>query len=98
MMLYILNGDIDMEIVIKIQSVSDIITNSSSETYLRTHYGCEDDFKAIIDALAGEGFSDNFEIIDEDDRISIKAKSEEYENIAAILRNVNFLFYASNCG
>lgn len=82
---------------IKIQSVSDIITNSSSEVYLKTHYGCEDDFKAIIDALAGKGFSDNFEINDEDDRISIKAKSEEYETIAAILRNVNFLFYASDC-
>ena len=86
-----------MELIIKIQSVSDIITNSSSETYLRTHYGCEDDFKAIIDALAGEGFSDNFEIIDEDDRISITAQSEEYETIAAILRNVTFLFYASDC-
>lgn len=85
-----------MEIIIKIQSVSDIITNSSSEVYLRTRYGCADDFKAIIDTLAGEDFSDNFEIKDEDDRISIKAKSEEYESIAAILRNVNFLFYASD--
>lgn len=82
--------------IIKIQSISDIITNSSSEVYLRTHYGCEDDFRTIIDTLAGKGFSDNFEIKDEDDRISIKAKSEEYENIAAILRNVNFLFYASD--
>lgn len=96
MMLYILNGDIDMKLIINIQSISDIITNSSSEVYLRTHYGCEDDFKAIIDTLAGEGFSDNFEIKDLDDRILIKAKSEEYENIAAILRNVNFLFYASD--
>ena len=82
---------------IKIQSVSDIITNSSSEVYLRTNYGCEDDFKAIIDILAGEGFSDNFEIKDEDERISIKAKSKEYEDIAAILKNVNYLFYASDC-
>ena len=82
---------------IKIQSVSDIITNSSSEVYLRTHYGCEDDFKAIIDILAGEGFSDNFEIKDEDDRISIKAKSEEYKDIAAILNHINYLFYASDC-
>ena len=91
-----LNGDIDMEIVIKIQSVSDIITNSSSEVYLRTHYGCDYDLEEIIDALAGEGFSDNFEIKDLDDRISIKAKSEEYETIAAILEKVNYLFYASD--
>ena len=82
--------------IIKIQSISDIITNSSSEVYLRTHYGCEDDFRTIIDTLAGEGFSDNFEIKDDDDRISIEAKSEEYKAIAAILRNVNYLFYASD--
>lgn len=82
--------------MIKIQSFSDIITNSSSEVYLRTHYGCEDDLRTIIDTLAGEGFSDNFEIKDEDDRISIKAKSEEYKAIAAILGNVNYLFYASD--
>lgn len=86
-----------MKIIVQIQSVSDIITNSSSEVYLRTHYGCEDDLKTIIDTLAGEGFSDNFEIKDEDDRISIEAKSKEYEIIAAILRNVNYLFYASDC-
>lgn len=84
-------------VIIQIQSVSDIITNSSSEVYLRTNYGCEYDFKEIIDALAGEGFSDNFEIKDEDDRILIEAKSKEYETIAAILRNVNYLFYASDC-
>lgn len=81
--------------IIKIQSISDIITNSSSEVYLRTCYGCEDDFRTIIDALAGEGFSDNFEIKNDDDRISINAKSEEYKNIAAILGNVNYLFYAA---
>lgn len=86
-----------MKIIVQIQSVSDIITNSSSEVYLRTSYGCEDDFRTIIDTLAGEGFSDNFEIKDEDDRISITAKSKEYETIAAILRNVNYLFYASDC-
>lgn len=32
-MLYKLNGDINMKIVIKIQSISDIITNSSSEVF-----------------------------------------------------------------
>ena len=46
----------------KIQSISNVITNSSSEVYLRTWYGCEDYLKEIIDALAGKGFSDNFNI------------------------------------
>lgn len=32
-MLYKLNGDINMKIIIKIQSISDIITNSSSEVF-----------------------------------------------------------------
>ena len=78
-------------VIVQIQSVSDIITNSSSEVYLRTHYGCDYDLEEIIDALAGKGFSDNFEIKDLDDRISIEAKSEEYEAIAAVLRKVNSL-------
>lgn len=82
---------------IPIQSFSGVITNSSSEVYLRTNYGCEEDFKEIIDALAGEGFSDNFIIEDGDDCIKIRAKSEEYDAIATILRNVNLLFYASDC-
>ena len=83
---------------IKIQSISNIITNSSTEVYLRTCYGCEDDFKEIIDALAGEGFSDNFDIVDCDDRIKITAKTDEYANIATVLKKINDLFYASDCG
>lgn len=81
---------------IKIQSVSDIITNSSSEVYLRTSYGCEDDLKEIIDALAGEGFSDNFDIVDCDDHIRITAKTDDYANIATVLKKINDLFYASD--
>ena len=83
---------------IKIQSISNVITNSSSEVYLRTCYGCEDDLKEIIDALAGEGFSDNFDILDCDDRIKIVAKTDEYANIATVLKRINDLFYASDCG
>ena len=83
---------------IKIQSVSDIITNSSSEVYLRTWHGCEDDLKEIIDALAGEGFSDNFDIVDCDDHIRITAKTDEYADIATVLKRINDLFYASDCG
>lgn len=83
---------------IKIQSVSDIITNSSSEVYLRTSCDCEDELKEIIDALAGEGFSDNFDILDCDDHIKIIAKTDEYANIATVLRRINDLFYASDCG
>lgn len=83
---------------IKIQSISNVITNSSSEVYLRTCYGCEDDLKEIIDALAGEGFSDNFDIVDCDDHIKITAKTDDYANIATVLKKINDLFYASDCG
>lgn len=82
---------------IKIQSISNIITNSSSEVYLRTCYGCEDDLKEIIDALAGKGFSDNFDILDCDDHIKITAKTDDYANIATVLKRINDLFYASDC-
>lgn len=82
---------------IKIQSISNIITNSSSEVYLRTCYGCEDDLKEIIDALAGKDFSDNFDILDYDDYIKITAKTDEYANIATVLKKINDLFYASDC-
>ena len=36
---------------ISIQSISDIITNSSSEVYLNTCYNAIDNFKIIIDEL-----------------------------------------------
>ena len=85
-----------MKNIIKIQSVSDVITNSSSEVYLRTSYGCEDDFKEIIDALAGKGFSDNFDIVDCDDHIKITAKTDDYADAAAVLKKINDLFYASD--
>lgn len=83
-----------VKIDIKIQSVSDVITNSSSEVYLRTCYGCEDNLKEIIDTLAGEGFSDNFNILDCDDYIKITAKTDDYANIATVLNKINDLFYA----
>lgn len=81
---------------IKIQSISDIITNSSSEVYLRTRYGCEDYLKEIIDALAGKGFSDNFDIVDCDDHIKVTAKTDDYADIATVLKKINDLFYASD--
>ena len=81
---------------IKIQSISDIITNSSSEVYLRTCYGCEDYLKEIIDALAGKGFSDNFDIVDCDDHIKITAKTDDYADTATVLKKINYLFYASD--
>lgn len=87
-----------VRIDIKIQSVSDVITNSSSEVYLRTSCDCEDDLKEIIDALAGKGFSDNFNIVDCDDHIRITAKTDEYADIATVLKRINDLFYASDCG
>lgn len=86
-----------MKIDIRIQSASDIITNSSSEVYLRTSYDCKDDLKEIIDALAGEGFSDNFDIVDCDDHIRITAKTDDYTDIATVLKKINDLFYASDC-
>lgn len=85
-----------MKVDIKIQSISDIITNSSSEVYLRTWYGCEDDLKEIIDALAGKGFSDNFDIVDCNYHIKITAKTDDYAAIAKVLNGINDLFYASD--
>ena len=86
-----------VKIGIKIQSVSDVITNSSSEVYLRTCCDCEDELKEIIDDLAGEVFSDNFDILDCGDRIRITAKTDDYTNIATVLKKINYLFYASDC-
>lgn len=56
--------------MIHIQSISDIITNSSSETYMKLQYDSVESVKKIIDsvlALAGHGFHwDDFFKIYED--------------------------------
>lgn len=83
-------------IVINIQSISDIITNSSSEAYMTTNYDCVDSIKRIIDTLMGEGSSDNFDIKDDCDRIVIKAKSDDFQEQAKALSLVNYLFYATD--
>lgn len=86
-----------MKVDIKIQSISDIITNSSSEVYLKTCSGCEDDLKEIIDILAGKGFSDNFDMVDCDYHIKITAKTNDYAATAEVLNKINDLFYATEC-
>lgn len=81
--------------IISIQSISDIITNSSSEVYLNTWYDAIDNFKIIIEALS-PGMSENFEFKDWGNRICIIAKDNNYKEMADILNKVNDLFYASD--
>lgn len=72
--------------IIKIQSISDIITNSSSEVYTILEYDSVESVKRIIDsilALAGHGFHwyDFFKIeedFDEDD--ALYYHKSEWEN------------------
>lgn len=75
--------------IIKIQSISDIITNSSSEVYTILEYDSVESVKKIIDsilALAGHGFhwDDFFKIeedFDEDDALYYhKSKWEDSEH------------------
>lgn len=71
---------------IKIQSISDIITNSSSEVYTILEYDAVESVKRIIDsilALAGHGFHwDDFFKIEEDfdEEDALEYHKEQWEN------------------
>lgn len=86
---------------IKIQSFTDLITNSSSEAYMYLSFGAVDDFINILDSmlhLAGYSGSctDYFEFENEWDKIKITAKDPKNSEIARTLKLVNNLFYVSD--
>lgn len=86
---------------IKIQSFTDLITNSSSEAYMYLSFGAVDDFINILDSmlhLAGYSGSctDYFEFENEWDEIKITAKDPKNSEIARTLKLVNNLFYVSD--
>lgn len=86
---------------IKIQSFTDLITNSSSEAYMYLSFGAVSDFVDILDSmlhLAGyEGScTDYFEFEKDFDRITITAKDPRNDDVARTLSLVNSLFYVSD--
>lgn len=84
----------------KIQSISDIITNSSSEVYLcTTADGVSRIYELLNAILQFSGMKNTtaesmFEIEDSEDCYVIKALSPKYEELADRLDKLNDLFYA----
>lgn len=90
-----------MEIpIIPVQSVSDIITNSSSEAFICTSYNGDkliyDIIDSILTSLSVEApeATDMFEITRLDDCYKIKPLCPEYSEVAETLEGINDLFYA----
>lgn len=89
-----------MKLSITIQSVSDIITNSSSEAFIRTSYdGVETIYDMIDSILKSFGVeapksTDMFGITKLDDCYKIKPLHPEYSEVAETLEMINDLFYA----
>lgn len=89
-----------MTIDIKVQSVSDIITNSSSEVFLCTEAkGVSRIYELLNAILQFSGMKNTtaesmFEIEDCDSCYVIKALSPEYEELADKIDGINDLFFA----
>lgn len=89
-----------MKLSITIQSASDIITNSSSEAFIRTSYDgvgiIYDIINSILKSLGIEApkSTDMFEITKLDDCYEIKPLYPEYSEVAETLEGINDLFYA----
>lgn len=89
-----------MKLSITIQSASDIITNSSSEAFIRTSYDgvgiIYDIIDSILKSLGVEApkSTDMFEITKLDDCYEIKPLYPEYSEVAETLEGINDLFYA----
>lgn len=86
---------------INIQSVSDLITNSSSEVYLRLSCTAVEDFKDIVNAILKVGGSDKtcddfFKISEYGESLRIEAVDPANTEAADILGTVNDLFYATD--
>lgn len=84
-----------MKLSITIQSASDIITNSSSEAFIRTSYDgvgiIYDIIDSILKSLGIEApkSTDMFEITKLDDCYEIKPLYPEYSEVAETLEGVN---------
>ena len=50
-----------MKVDIKIQSISDVVTNSSTEVFIRFNQGNKQDIKNIVDALLAIGSNYRFD-------------------------------------
>lgn len=92
-----------MKLSITIKSASDIITNSSSEAFIRTSYDgvkiIYDIIDSILESLGVEApeSTDMFEITRLDDCYEIKPLYPEYSKVAKTLEGINNLFYADGC-
>ena len=86
--------------IIPVQSVSDIITNSSSEAFIRTSYDGIGTIYDIIDSILtslgveAPNATDMFEITRLYDCYEIKPLYPEYSEVAKTLEGINDLFYA----
>lgn len=86
---------------INVQSVSDLITNSSSEVYLCLSCTAVENFKDIVDAILKAGKSDKtcndlFRISEYGESLRIEAVDPANTEAADILDRVNDLFYATD--
>lgn len=86
---------------VKIQSFSDIITNSSSEVYICLSYNGVEIFKEIINSILKIAGSDKecddyFDIEEWGESIKVKAKDPDNEEAAYILNRVNDIFYVTD--
>ena len=86
---------------INIQSVSDLITNSSSEVYLCLDYNAVENFKEIVNTILKVGGSDKtcdelFAISEWGESLRIEAIDPENKEAANTLDLVNGLFYATD--
>lgn len=87
--------------MINLQSISDLITNSSSEVYLCLDYNAVENFKEIINTVLKVGGSDKtcedlFVISEYGESLKIEAVDPENQEAADTLTLVNDLFYATD--
>lgn len=89
--------------IVKIQSISDIITNSSSEVFpiIRYKWGAEDDIVCLINAILTAGGSDytcedlfDIEVDGSFLYVTPKIATKNVETAAALLSNLDNLFEA----
>lgn len=86
---------------INIQSVSDLITNSSSEVYLCLSCTAVEDFKDIVNTIlkvggSGKTCDDFFKISEYGETLRIEAVDPANTEAADVLETVNDLFYATD--
>ena len=89
--------------IVKIQSISDIITNSSSEVFpiVRYKWGAEDDIERLINAILTAGGSDytcedlfDIEVCGSFLNVTPKIGTRNIEVAATLLANLDNLFEA----